>query len=161
MAEQSQTVVRGLMRTDVPTVGPDTSVTSIARLMTDRRCSEVVVTDTAGGVVGVITAADLVAKHAQPHLPTYFSLLGYSFALDADQTERELQRALAAKASDLMSRSVVTTTPDTAIDAAATVMLDRHVSCLPVVEDGRLVGILDENDIVRLLVVEERDDQPS
>jgi CBS domain-containing protein len=53
---------------------------------------------------------------------------------------------------DIMSTDPVTTTPDTLMADAARVMLERKIGCLPVVEDGRLVGILTESDFLRFVV---------
>lgn len=143
------------MQKDPVTVGLDTSVTDVARLMVRHRTAHIVVVDTAGGVAGIITAADLIAKHAQIHMPTYFSLLGYSFPLETRRDEREIERALAVTARDLMTTDVITVDPLDDVDVAATRMLEDHVSCLPVIKAGKLAGIVDEFDVVRLLVVEE------
>lgn len=53
---------------------------------------------------------------------------------------------------DIMSTDPITTTPDTPLADAARVMLERKIGCLPVVEDGRLVGILTESDFLRFAV---------
>jgi CBS domain-containing protein len=53
---------------------------------------------------------------------------------------------------DIMATDPVTTTPDTPLADAARVMLERKIGCLPVVEDGRLVGILTESDFLRFVV---------
>ena len=53
---------------------------------------------------------------------------------------------------DIMSTNPVTTTPDTPLADAARVMLERKIGCLPVLEDGRLVGILTESDFLRFAV---------
>lgn len=143
------------MEKDVPTVTSSTSVTDVARMMTARQKSHVVVVKDVGRPIGVISAADLIAKHAQIHLPTYFSLLGYSVPLESRRDEREIEQALATTAAELMSTDIISIEPSADIDAAATMMLDNRVGFLPVIEDGHLVGVIDEPDIVRLLVVEE------
>jgi CBS domain-containing protein len=53
---------------------------------------------------------------------------------------------------DIMSTDPITTTPDTPLVDAARVMLERKIGCLPVLEDGRLVGILTESDFLRFVV---------
>ena len=52
---------------------------------------------------------------------------------------------------EVMTNEVETTTPDTPLTAAARVMADRKIGCLPVVENGSLVGILTEGDFVLLV----------
>jgi CBS domain-containing protein len=80
-----------------------------------------------------------------------------SFPVGARHTDEDLRRALAVSAQDLMTRDVVVVGPDTPVDDAATMMVEHHVNPLPVVERGRLVGIVSRTDIVRLLLVEETD----
>jgi CBS domain-containing protein len=62
--------------------------------------------------------------------------------------QRRLLDTLVVK--EVMTTEVVTVAPDTALDAAASLMMTRKIGCLPVVEDGRLIGILTEGDFVRL-----------
>lgn len=143
------------MRSDTLTVRPEASVGDLARAMIGRGSRQAVVVDSSGGVVGIVTATDLIAKHARLHFPTYFSLLGFSIPIENHREEHEIEQALATTAGDLMSTSLVTIPPEADVDDAASLMLDNEVSCLPVVQDGELLGTIDETDIVRLLVVEE------
>lgn len=143
------------MQTDVATGYDSTLVTDLARAMTDRHISHIPIVDSAKHVVGVVTAADLIAKHASPHMPQYFSLLGFSVPIESRRDDREIEKVLATTAGEIMSEEVISIDPDADVDTAATMMLDHRVSFLPVVHNHELVGIIDENDIVRLLVVED------
>ena len=139
------------------TVTPTASVGDVARAMTEQHTPHVVVVDDNGSVRGVITARDLISKHAALHFPTYFGLLGYSLPIEYRRDQREIDQALATSAQQLMSTDVLTIAPDADVEDAATLMMDRNVSCLPVVQGGALTGVIDESDFVRLLVVEEQD----
>jgi CBS domain-containing protein len=143
------------MQKDVATAYETTPVTDLARTMTERHISHIPIVNRSRQVVGVVTAADMIAKHASPHLPKYFSLLGVSVPIESRKDDREIEKMLSTTASEIMSVEVVSITPEADVDLAATVMLDNRVSFLPVVKDGELLGVIDENDIVRLLVVEE------
>lgn len=143
------------MKGDPVTATVDTSVTELARLLTDPRRGCVVIVDGDGAPIGIVTRADLLAKHAAVHFPTYFSLLGFSFPVESRRDEREMERALATTARDLMSSNMITIGPAADVDTAATLMLDNSLQSLPVVDGGRLVGVIEDSDIVRLLVVEE------
>ncbi len=143
------------MRKDFATATGSTLVTDLARMMTEAHSSHIPIVDENRRVVGVVTASDMIAKHASPHLPKYFSLLGVSVPIESRRDDREIEKVLATTAADLMSTDVIAIDPDDDIDTAAGMMLDRRVSFLPVIKDGMIVGTIDENDIVRLLVVEE------
>src|SRR5512143_989919 len=65
----------------------------------------------------------------------------------------ELHYLLAkTKVSEVMKQKVITTAPDTPVEEAAMVLLDKNIGCLPVLEQGRLVGIITDKDIFRSLV---------
>jgi CBS domain-containing protein len=146
--------IADLMQRSPPTVGPDATVGEVARVMTEKGKREIVVVE-GNRVAGIITAADLVAKHAMPHFPKYFSLLGYSVPIESHRDDREIERALATTARELMTSEPVTISAEDDVDQAATLLLDRNVSCLPVLAAGHLAGLIDESDFVRLLDVEE------
>lgn len=145
------------MRSPAPTATLDTSVGELARSMTQTGAPHVVMVDDTGMVIGLVTARDLVAKHATLHFPTYFSLLGYTLPIDSRRDEREIERALATTARQLMTPNPPTIGSDADVDEAASLMMDRDVSALPVTDDNHVVGIISDTDIVRLLVVEESD----
>lgn len=68
-------------------------------------------------------------------------------------TDRDVRGAdPAARVSTIMSRPVVVVSPRTAIDKAARLLFERRIGCLPVIEDGKLVGILTQTDAVTALV---------
>jgi CBS domain-containing protein len=62
---------------------------------------------------------------------------------------------LGTKARDVMTTDVVTTSPDVEVEALAAMMVKRRVNPVPVVEDGRLVGVVSRADVIRLMA---RDD---
>src|SRR5271166_3961943 len=90
------------------TIRPDASVAEVAKLMVDRGTTHAVVVDAEMVPVGIVTATDLIAKHAKLHFPTYFSLLGFSFPVEPRRDDREIERALAATVADLMSGDLIT-----------------------------------------------------
>ena len=150
--------VRDIMTSPAPSVGPTAAVSEVARLILDRGISGLPVVDERGRVVGLVTKSDLVAKHAQVHLPRYFGILGTAIPIGTRHADEELRRILAVTARDLMSDEVTTTSPDTSVEDAASLMVERDAGPLPVMEGGALVGLLDEDDIIRLLLLEEEDE---
>jgi CBS domain-containing protein len=121
--------VRDLMSPRVFTVGAATPVDELRELMRRHRIHHLPVLGDDGGLLGVVSHRDLLAfEHGE----------------DAGGGEPLV-------AARVMSAPAETSGPDTDVGRAAEIMLDRRVGCLPVVEDGRLVGILTESDFVRRL----------
>jgi CBS domain-containing protein len=140
------------MTRDVVTVTPETGVQDIARLLWSRGISGVPVVDAAGGLVGMVSELDLLVRNANLHIPQYLRVLDVMIPLGSrHHFEEELRRALGATAADVMTGDVVTVEPDTDLADAATLMLEKDVNRLPVVADGRIVGIISRADFVRLL----------
>jgi len=143
--------VRDMMTTDVVTVGSTTPLKRVAELLIARRISGVPVIDEAGVVVGVLSEADFVAREGgEPQERQQHGWLD-RFATDRDP-RGDLEGLAARVAADLMSRPAITIGPDAQLREAAQIMAKRSVNRLPVVEDGRLVGIISRADVVRVFV---------
>jgi CBS domain-containing protein len=147
--------VREIMSAPVVTVAPDAPVAEVARLMLKENVSGLPVVDSGGRLLGMVTENDLVEKHAQIHLPTYFSILGTFVSVGQRHTDDEVRHVLAVTAKELMTENPATISPDITIDDAASTMVERKANPLPVIEGGELVGIISNTDIIGVLLVEE------
>jgi CBS domain-containing protein len=136
--------VRDVMTTTVATVTPDRPLRDVARLLVDRGISGVPVVDDHGAVLGIVSEADFLAKESGPE-PGRHRLLSRLFGESADATKAE-----ARTAGEAMTAPPITIAPDALVRDAAATMVDRRVNRLPVVEDGRLVGIVTRADLVRV-----------
>ena len=147
---------RDIMTPDPVTVSPDMSVTDAAHLMSERRIGALPVVDDAGALVGLVTEGDLIMQDVKVHFPTYLHLLG-GFVFYPGSTERfesDLKKAVGATVADVMTTEPMTVTADATAEDVATLMVERDVSRLPVLDDDRLVGIVSKSDIVRMLASE-------
>lgn len=136
--------VREVMTTTVATVPPDRPLRDVARLLVDRGISGVPVVDADGTVLGVVSEADFLAKESGAE-PGRHRLLARLFGESADAAKVE-----ARTAGESMTAPAITTTPDALLRDVAATMVDRRVNRLPVVDDGRLVGIITRADLVRV-----------
>jgi CBS domain-containing protein len=139
--------VKDVMTTSVLTVEEDTSFKDTVELLIEHRVSGAPVVDRDGHLVGLVTEADLVSKEA-------FDLrhrrpMGAVFELISGQS-RWSSKAAGLTAGAVMTSRVVTAAPGEDVRAAARRMLDSGVKRLPVVEHGRLVGIVSRQDILRI-----------
>ena len=142
--------VREVMTGSVVSVPPDMPIKDVARLLVERRISGLPVVDAAGAVVGVVTEGDLLVKEhdlQSMHRRPLARIFGESREM------RSLRaKAVARTASEAMSSPAITISADAPIHEAASVMIERKVNRLPVVDDGKLVGIVARADVVRTLV---------
>jgi CBS domain-containing protein len=143
------------MTSDVVTVTPDTSVHEVARLIWEHKIGSVPVVEN-GHVVGIVTDYDLITRETDYDAPVFFSFLEAYFRIPGTGDEEQLRRILAISARQLMSSPSVTVGPDDTVQDVATLMYDKRLNALPVVDnDNALVGIVTRADIVRLMVADE------
>jgi CBS domain-containing protein len=132
--------VGDVMTRDVVSVSADTPFKHIEQLMDEHQVSAIPVVDAEGGVVGVVSEADLLLKtEAGAQEPGRWT---------HDSRERR-SKSHAQTAAGLMSSPAVTVAPSLPLAAAARVMRKQSVKRLPVVEDGRLVGIVSRADVLK------------
>ena len=137
-----------IMTREVVTVRPDTSVSAVAHLLRDKKISSVPVVDDHDHVVGIISEGDLLGR------PPLRSPRGWWLRLFDDETVclEEIATARHLKARDVMTRDVVSILDQAPIDLLATLMRRHRLKRVPVVREGKLVGIVSRADLLAALV---------
>ena len=145
------TLVRHVMTTDVLVFRPDDTVEGAARALSERRLGGAPVVDDEGRLVGLLEDDDLIVQEARIHFPTVVSVLGAYLELPSSlsRMESELRKAVGVSVGDVMDREPPTCSPDDTLETVATMLHERTASRLPVVEDGKVVGIVSRGDLVR------------
>jgi CBS domain-containing protein len=147
-------LVRDIMDTSPITVAPDASVEEVVGAMRDHELPGVPVVDGDGRCVGIVTEADLVLPDDQGdlHIPHYINLFGGTVFLEPlGRFEQRLRKAFASKATDMMTSDPDTVAPETTVQEAARLIHESGHNRLPVVEDGRLVGVVTRLDVLGAL----------
>jgi acetoin utilization protein AcuB len=134
--------VKDVMTQSPMTVGAEAPIKVAADLMRAHGMRHLPVVDEGGCLLGVLTDRDL--RHAA-FLPAL-----------VDQLAWDPRRLKSLRVRDVMTWAAVTTTSEATLAHAGLTMFQRRIGSLPVVDDGRLVGILTETDVLRAL----RRDQP-
>ncbi len=130
--------IRELMSGGLITVRRETPVLEARDLMVKERIRHLLVTQTGGALVGIVTDRDI--RLNLPSTATSLSVWEINHLLTKLMVEQ------------VMTQSVITVGPDRPAREAARLMLDHKIGALPVLDDGRLVGIITETDIVRAFV---------
>lgn len=151
MFDEAVLTAGDIMTRDVAVVHPDTSLFQAVTLMAERRISGMPVLDNAGAIVGILSEGDLVRWHEgyTERQARWLDMLaeGMEIAPMFLQGIREQHR----RVQSVMSPSAVTVTEDTSAREVAHLMHTHHIKRVPVLRDGRLVGIVARSDLVRAL----------
>lgn len=143
---------RDIMTREVITVSPEARVEELAKLLEQHRISGVPVLEEDGRLVGVVTQSDLVQRSRDLELPPALNLLDLHLFLETpSRFKKRLEKLLGDRVRDVMSDNPVTLSPDTPVREIAQVMATRKVHTLPVLEGGKLVGIVGKLDLIRAL----------
>jgi CBS domain-containing protein len=150
--------IKDIMTTDVITVSTTDSVEQCAKLLQEHDISGLPVLDEAGKVAGIVTEGDLIRRASRVKAPGYLEILGGLIYLGSPaKFVEELKRAMSLEAGQLMSKNLISIKPDESVEKGATLMVENNISRLPVIEDGKLVGIVSRRDIMSCLYGSSRD----
>jgi CBS domain-containing protein len=139
-----------VMTTDVITVDPDTTVQALAMLLAERGISGAPVVDANGRLLGVVSEGDLLHR-AEIGAARRHRERRRSWWLDhyASENAREYVKDHGRTVRDVMTRQVVSVAEDTELAEVAALLEARRIKRVPVVRDGKVVGIISRANIVR------------
>lgn len=138
--------VRDVMEVDVVTVPEDATYQDVAILLHDEQVSGVPVVDRDGNMVGAVSEKDLFRVMFPFYKSYYESPESYT---DLEAREHKVDEIRNHPVSSFMTRDISVVEPDAPIMRAGAIMLARQIHRLPVVESGRLVGIITRSNIYR------------
>jgi len=143
---------KDIMTRKVLTVKEDMTVEEVAKFLVEHRISGTPVMDENNRLKGIVTESDLIIRNKKVHIPTVVQLLeGVIYLESPKRFEEEMGRILGQKVSEVMTKEVVTITPNTYIEDIATLMSTERKYLLPVMEKDKIVGIIGKADMVRAI----------
>jgi CBS domain-containing protein len=139
-----------IMTTPVVTVTPDTTVRDTAKCLLDNRISGVPVVDRAGKLVGIISEGDLMRRpeSGTERRPSWW----LSLFSDAETQARTFVKRHGGRVADVMTRQVVTIDEDTSLEDVADTLEKNRIKRVPVLRNGKLIGIVSRADLLHGLV---------
>ncbi|MBW2521591.1 MAG: CBS domain-containing protein [Deltaproteobacteria bacterium] len=141
---------KDIMTEQVLTVRQDTPVNELAEILWKNKISGVPVVDDDGRVVSVVTESDLIDQNKKVHIPTMISILDSVIFLESSKkTEQEIRKMAGNTVQDICAAELVSVSGDTGLDEIATIMAEKKVHTLPVMEGDRLIGVIGKSDIIR------------
>jgi CBS domain-containing protein len=146
---------RDIMTTEVLTVSPETSIADLSKTLENRQIGGVPVVDKGGRLVGVITQCDLVERARDLELPPAINILDFHIYLQIpSHLLQRVEKMLGTTVGDCMTKDPVTVAPDIPVSRIAGLMAKQQVHTIPVVQGGKIVGIIGKMDLVRAMAQE-------
>lgn len=131
------------------TVAPDLSVRDLVELLLREHADGACVVED-DQLVGVVTTMDLVFQEKQVHLPSFLAVLDFIIPLEPpERLQQELDKIAATCVRDMMSARPLTVATDTPMAEVASLMVDKHVTVVPVVDQDRVVGMITKPALLR------------
>jgi CBS domain-containing protein len=154
---------KDIMTTSIITLSPGMEIVAAAAILMDNHINGAPVVDENGDMVGILSRDDLITQQKKLPLPSYFVVLDALIPLHSSrQVEKELEKIAATTVESAMTPDPVSVHPDTPVEDIATIMVDRKMHTIPVVdEEGRLVGIVGKEDILKTLLRRQPDKTPA
>jgi len=146
---------RDIMTTEVLTVSPETSISDLSKTLENRKIGGLPVVDKDGRLVGVITQSDLVERARDLELPPAINILDLHIYLQIpSHLLQRVEKMLGTTVGDCMSPNPVTVAPDTPVSQIAALMAKQKVHTIPVLDGGKIVGVIGKMDLVRAMAQE-------
>jgi acetoin utilization protein AcuB len=140
--------VKDVMTKDPITIDPEAAVGTALDVMRTKHIRHLPVVDGTGTLIGIVTDRDLRHAALAPALDEYLSVRAHRRARQMSETLENL------RVKDVMTWAVVTTGPEAPLTYGALIMFESRVGSLPVLEHGRIVGMLTERDVLKALLFE-------
>ncbi len=145
-------LARDLMTPTPISVGLDTPITDVARLMAERDIGAVIVVDGTGELRGIITESDFTGMaRCVPFTLDLAPVIFGARAATLKELEHIFEQARKLAARDVMSEKVVTVRPDEEVGHVVRLMLTRKLKHVPVVDGKRPVGMIARHDVLKLM----------
>lgn len=142
-----------IMKSPVITIKPDTTIETIAKILTDHDISGVPVVDEDNNLIGIVTEGDLLHKETNPRMPGVLSILGaFIYFNGVDRYKDDFRKLAATKASEIMTKKVISVSENAEITDIAAIMTTHKINRVPVLRNNKILGIVSRADIIKTLV---------
>ena len=147
-------LINDIMTKNIVTVNPEMEIHKLAELFMKKNISGAPVVDKSGKILGIVKEEGVIFQDKKVHLPTFINLSFGFLTLGTDRYNEEIKKITASKVSSIMEKDIVTISPNTEIEDAATLMIEKEIYYLLVVDKDKLVGVITKKDIVRAIAKE-------
>ncbi len=144
---------KDIMEKNIISVQPDTDITKAVGILLKNHINGVPVVDETGALKGILCQSDLIFQQKNIPVPPIFILLDGIIPLSSSKKfNAELEKMAAIKVEQAMVKNPVSVGPEAPISEIASLMVEKHFHTIPVVEEGKLVGIIGKEDVLKVLI---------
>jgi len=149
---------KDIMTRDPITLSPETEIAEAAKLLLEKNINGVPVVSETGQLVGILCQSDLIKQQKKLPIPSIFTLLdGFISLTSMKHLEKEVRKITGTTVSHTMTHDPTTIPSDMTIQEIAGLMVDKNFHTLPVVDEGKLVGVIGKEDVLRTMMSGEKD----
>lgn len=145
---------KDIMTEDVITVNPSMTIEEFARILMKNQISGAPVVDEDGSLIGIITENDLITQNKRLHIPTILRLFDAFIPLGTSRLEKEIKKITATTVGEICTKKVITVDPETPLEEIATIMTEKKIHLIPVIQEGKIIGIIGKKDIIKSAAAE-------
>ena len=141
-----------IMTRKVVTVNKNLSIKELSKLFIENRFNGIPVTDDDNNVIGVVTQGDLIEQNKNLHIPTVIALFDAVLFLDSEKKfESDVKKLTGTTVEDISHKNAISVGLKTDINEITTLMAEKDIHTLPVLDEGKLVGIIGKSDVIRAM----------
>ncbi|MBN1299227.1 MAG: CBS domain-containing protein, partial [Actinobacteria bacterium] len=148
-------LVKDVMTEKVITVGRDTSVRELSKILLKNNITGAPVVDSQGTLLGMVTDADIITEDIEPVFPLYFDplIVSYAFIENFEKYKKNIDDYLNIKVEEIMTRRVKTLKKDTTVSDAVRMLVKYRINRIPVIDDkNTVIGIVARADILKSML---------
>lgn len=147
-----------IMKKDFLTIDAEMDVLTLAKLLIEKGEDAALVVNQPGELIGIVTETDLIFQEKKLHIPTFFTFLdSFIFFENVSKFNEEVKKMAATMVKDIMTEEIITVGFNASVSDAATIMIEKRVHHLPVIENKKPVGVVTKEGLLRAFVAERQE----
>jgi CBS domain-containing protein len=141
-----------IMTRKVVTVNKNLTIKELSQLFIENRFNGIPVTDDNGNLIGIVTQGDLIEQNKNLHIPTVIALFDAVLFLESEKKfESDVKKLTGTTVEDIFHKDAISVGPNADINEITTLMAEKDIHTLPVLDGNKLVGIIGKRDVIRAM----------
>ena len=139
------------MKKDVFTVNEEDDLLSVLQLLTNKKISGAPVVNKKGNLIGFISDGDIMRYLSKSH-PLFVNAYSFAAITEENNFDEKLSSLMKSKAADVAKKKIVTIDINTSLEEVCRILNDKQLKKSPVMENGKMVGIINRSNITKYAI---------